>query len=269
MNRRTTAYVSVLSLIALQACGGPEEPPRVELAVLPDSSAVTAVTSDLGYEIELVEARAAVENFSFAIAGEAHTASLWQRVSDALVPTAHAHPGHFQGGDVTGELRGRFILGWLPRSTAALGTATLLAGSYKSANFTFVRAGPDDGIAPDDALLGHTALLRGRATKGTTSVDFVARIDSPEGRQLTGAPFELEVRADSRERLGVRLATRDPLEGDTLFDGLDFAALDGDGDGEVVLEEGSGEAALVDAYNVLRRTFQTHDHFDITASPAG
>lgn len=266
MNRRTVAYVSVLSLFTLHACGSPEEAPRVEMAVATDSSAVAIVTNDLGYEVELTEARATVENLAFTIAGEAHTASLWRKVSDFLIPTAYAHPGHFQGGDVTGELRGRFILNWLPHSNAEIGTATLLAGVYKSANFTFVHASADDGVASDDALLGHTAILRGRATRGATSVEFVALIDSPEGRELIGAPFEFEVKEDSRERLGVRLATQDPLEGDTLFDGLDFAALDTDGDGEVVIEESSSEAAIVDAYNLLRRTFQTHDHFDIKTS---
>ena len=266
MNRRTVAYVSVLSLFALHACGSPEEAPRVEMAVAADSSAVATVTNDLGYEIELTEARAAVENFAFTIAGEAHTASLWQKVSDFLIPTAYAHPGHFQGGDVTGELRGRFVLNWLPQSSAELGTATLLAGVYKSANFAFVHASSDDGVASADALLGHTAVLRGRATRGTTSVEFVALIDSPDGRELIGAPFEFEVKEDSSERLGVRLATQDPLEGGTLFDGLDFAMLDSDGDGQIAIEETSGEMAIVDAYNQLRRTFQTHDHFDIKTS---
>lgn len=266
MNRRTLALVAVQSLFALHACGDPEEAPRVEMALVADSSAVASVTSDLGYEVVLTEARAAVENFAFTIAGEAHTASLGRRVSDFLIPTAHAHPGHFQGGDVTGELRGRFVLNWLPGSGRELGTATLLAGVYKSANFTFIRASVDDGVASDDPLSGHTALLRGRATKNGQGVEFVALLDSPVGRKLIGIPFEFEVLEGSRERLGVRLLVRDPVDGDTLFDGLDFAALDADGDGEILIEEGSGEAASVDAYNVLLRTFQAHDHFDIQAS---
>lgn len=263
MNRRAAGVVTV-SLLVLHACDSAEEAPRVELAVAVDASAVTTVTNDLGYEIALTEARAAVENLAFAVAGEGHTVSLWQQVSDVLVPTAYAHPGHFQGGDVAGELRGRFILNWLPASDAEIGRATLLAGVYKSANFMFIRASAEDGITSDDLLFGHTAILRGQATKGATRIDFVARIDSPEARELIGAPFEYEVTADSRARLGVRLTTADLLEGDTLFDGLDFVALDADGDGQLVIEETSSDTAIVNALNQLRRTFQTHDHFDIT-----
>lgn len=108
------------------------------------------------------------------------------------------------------------------------------------------------------------------------------------------------VKRDTYEVLGVRLLTKDPLEGDTLFDGIDFGALDYDGDGQLTLaEEGSPEtttshfdagtladAGLLEAtdaatapdagppdddakqhldaaYHRLKRTFQTHDHFDI------
>jgi hypothetical protein len=266
MNHRTFLLALLTSFCGLHACASPEEALRVQLSVTADPSGVAQVTSDLGYAIEVTEARAAIENLAFTIAGEAHTASLWRKVSDFLIPTAYAHPGHFQGGDVTGELRGRFIIDWLPGTDAQLGDATLLVGVYKSANFTLIRATEDDGVASDDPLLGHTALLRGRATKGASDITFVALIDSPAGRELIGAPFEFEVKQDSRERLGVRLATVDPLEGDTLFDGIDFAALDSDGDGQVVIEETSTDVGVVEAYNVLRRTFQTHDHFDIKTS---
>lgn len=262
----SAAYVAVLLLLVLTACTSPREAPRAELALASDSSAIQAVTSDLGYEVELTEARAAVENFAFTVAGEAHTTSLWQKLADFVVPNASAHPGHFQGGDVTGELRGRILLNWLPPSGRDLGTATLLPGVYKSAQFTFVRGSVDDGLALDDPLIGHTALLRGRASRGAVSIGFVALIDTPEDRKLIGAPFEMEIKEESRGRLGVRLATRDPLDEGTLFDGLDFGALDGDGDGAVVIEESSDVTAIVDATNRLRRNFQTHDHFDIKAS---
>jgi hypothetical protein len=187
-------------------------------------------------------------------------------VSDFLVRPVHAHPGHYQGGDVTGELRGRFLVNWLPGGERELGSATLLVGSYKSANFIFALAGAEDGVAADDPLFGHTAVLRGRAMKGVSTVDFVAVIDSPEGRALVGAPFELEVKETSREELGIQLVTTDPLEGDSLLDGIDFSALDEDGDGQVSIDPSSSEATTVEAYNLLRRTFQTHDHFEVKAS---
>lgn len=257
-----------LTGLALQACSGPEEAPRVELAVFADASGVTRVTNDLGYSIELSEARVVVENFAFSIAGEAHAASLWQRMASLFVPAVRAHPGHFQSGDITGELRGRFVVNFLPQDESEFGTATLLAGLYKSANFTFTRATLDDGVASDDPLLGHSAWLRGRATKGAAQIDFSVRIDSPVGRELIGIPFEYEVQDASRARLALRLLTQDPLEGDSLFDGLDFAALDADDDGVVELSEDADDAAIASAYLRLRRTFQTHDHFDVQGVPA-
>lgn len=339
----------------------------MRLPVVLDHSGVQTVTTDQGYVVELSGARVLVQDFAFAIAGEAHTASVLERLWGYVVPHAHAHPGHYQGGDVTGELRGRFLLDWLPDAESVnmgkglyqahcaechgefasggavpgggtapaiaahpsidaivregkgempafdfdatqidalqdylaqrLGEATLLVGQYHSVNFTFATATSEDGLETSDHLLQHTAVLHGRATKGETVVNFEVLITSPEGRQLVGAPFVSSIEKDTHESLGVRFNTKDPLEGDTLFDGVDFAALDYDGDGVLVLtEEGRGEAittldasaplsdagpsASVDAasstdvvieptdqlgaaYDLLKRKFQTHDHFDI------
>ena len=43
--------------------------------------------------------------------------------------------------------------------------------------------------------------------------------------------------------------------GDSLFDGIDFGALDTDGDGEVAIEPASA------AHNVLAKTLVRHDHW--------
>lgn len=267
MRRLDVVPVLCVCGVALPACGGPEEAPHVELPVVVDPRGIEPVTTDLGYEVRLTDARVMIENLAFTIAGEAHSASLWKRVSDFLVPPAYAHPGHFQAGDVTGELRGRFELSWLDGSDPALGVATLLVGSYESANFTLLRATEADGFGTDDPLLGHTAVLRGSASKDGTTIDFSVIIDSPEGRELTGAPFDFEVKKTSTEQLGVRLLTEDPLEGDTLFDGIDFSALDQDGDGTLSIGPEATDSTLAEAYNLLRRTFQTHDHFDVRAAP--
>lgn len=262
--------VLVFSALPLSACGQPAEPPRVELPVVVDSSGIETITNDLGYDVTLSDARVMIENIVFTIAGEAHSASLWQRASDFLVPSVWAHPGHFQGGDVTGELRGRFELNWLGDDTGELGSATLLVGNYQSANFTFIRGTEEDGLASDDPLLGHTALLRGAAALDgieTSSIEFTVILDSPSDRELVGAPFDFTVRETTTEELGLRLLTLDPLEDDTLFDGIDFAALDQDGDGEVTIEPSATDSSLVNAYNLIRRNFQTHDHFDVVARP--
>lgn len=250
--------------LPLLSCGEPEEATRVSLPVTVDSSGVQPITTDLGYEVRLTTARVMIEDLQFAIAGEAHT-SLWRQLSELVLPTAYAHPGHFSGGDVTGELPGRFQLNWTD-SAAPLGTATLLVGDYQSANFTFIRGTEADGLTADDPLLGHTALLQGVATKGDSQVAFTVLIDSPEGRVLTGAPFQFDLDGDSDAQLGLRLLTQDPYEDDTLMDGVDFSALDTDGDGQLQIGPDAAETATQDAYNQLRRTFQTHDHFDVQAS---
>lgn len=266
MRKRLFAVRFLLCAWVLPACAGSKEAPQVELPVFADASGISVVTTDLGYVIELSEARASVENFEFTVAGEVHAASIWQRVSALLTARAFAHPGHLQGGDVTGELPGRFILHWLPITNTDLGTATLLTGLYEGANFSFVLSELEDGLVENDPLLGHTAFLRGRATKDGEAVDFVAAIDAPVGRELIGAPFTLAVKESSRERLGIRLLTEVSRGGATLFDALDFAALDADGDGQLRFARDASEPAVVEAYSLLRRRLQTHDHFDVKPS---
>ncbi len=258
-----------LSLVVLAAvsCSSPEEATQVNVPVVVDHTQVEPVTTDLDYEVEVSEAKIMAKDFTFALAGEIHSSTLLHRAYDWLVPTARAHPGHYQGGDITGEMPGRFLLDFLPGEETNLGQASLLVGSYHSANFVFTVASDED-VKEDDPLLGHSALLRGIATKDGKVVSFLALIDSPEDRQLTGIPFEYELEETSDVVLQIRLETVDELEGDTLFDGLDFLELDDDSDGEVEIVPGAESDGLLDAYNLLRRTLQTHDHFEIVAVPS-
>lgn len=253
------------------ACAGAEEATRIAAPVVVDNRGMTPVSTDLGYDVSLSEARLVVDDFEFTIAGEAHTASLWQQLADGLgelvVPSAHAHPGHYQGGDVTGELPGHFILDLIAGNPAPLGMAELIVGTYQAANFTFGKATEADGLPAGDPLIGHTAHLVGRAIKGGVEHTFRIEIDAPDDRQLVGAPFEAALDESTPVTLGFELMTLDPLEGDTLFDGIDFGALPL-ANGAVELKSTSGERSVVDAYDNLRRTLLTHDHFKIGASGA-
>lgn len=256
--------LGVCVLVALlPACSEAVEAERVDLPIVTDGYGMDRVTTDLGYEIELSSGLVVAKDLQFAIAGEAH-ASWLHWLSDALVPQAHAHPGHFQAGEVTGELPGRFLLRFASGEQHELGTATLLAGKYRSANLTFGRA-DEEVVAQDHPLLGHTALLRGRATREGNAFEFTVRIDSPPDRQLVGIPFTVDVTKFSRGPLALRLLTRDPLENDTLFDGIDFALLDVDADGRVDIEQASADTASAAACNTIRRVLQTHDHFSVQA----
>lgn len=244
---------------ALWACSDAQEADRVELRVVADAVELVPVTTDLGYAVDLSAASIAIDNLKFTVAGETH-ASLGRWLSELLLPPAHAHPGHFQGGEVTGELRGHFVLRFAPGEVQTLGTATLLVGTYKSVNLTLSRADAES-VEEGDPVAGHTAVLSGTAAREDANIAFDVVMDSPEGRELVGIPFEEEVTADTRNALALRFGPLDRLEMDTLFDGIDFALLDADGDGYVSIDPAATDEAIVDAYNTIRRAFQSHDHF--------
>jgi hypothetical protein len=74
-----------------------------------------------------------------------------------------------------------------------------------------------------------------------------------------GLPLALDLGAGGEQdvELGLELFTHDPIEGDTVFDGLDFAMLDDDGDHVIVIEPDT------EAYNLLRRSTQAHDYYGV------
>jgi hypothetical protein len=267
-----------LSSCVLLLAGCPaSEAPRVELPVVVDSSGLSTAVTDLGFGVAFEQARVTVADLRFTTAGEVHEshpsdggAQLLGRLMEAFLPSAHAHPGHSQGGEVIGELPGTFVIDFAGEDGRELGLATLITGDYTAINFVFGRAGVDE-VAQTDELFGHTALLRGIATPAQgDAVAFTVVIDSPLDRELVGAPFEATVDELGTFEIGLRMLGSDPQEGDHLFDGIDFAALDeldGAQDGVLLLVDPETlnpppPAALADAYFQIRREFQTHDLFD-------
>lgn len=246
------------------ACSPATEVARVTLLVESARPPSTVVTTDLGYSVELEEAWMVVSNLEFTIAGELHTSSGFERWRGFWLGTAQAHPGHFEGGEVTGRLEGRFVIDLLGGGQA-LGSATLLAGNYEGMNFTFERGGVVDGLDDTKALFGHTALLRGRASKEHDSIRFRLALDSPQGRRLVGVPFVQHLGPHSTGVIRLRFELEDALEGDTFFDGIEFAALDRTEDGLVWIDAQATEESVVASYNRLLRTLQTHDHFGLEA----
>ncbi len=233
-------------------CGASEEAPVVDLSVVASSGGVAAAASDLGYTITVTTMRAAVRNFEFTIEGETHQDIRCPQGALCAGPDL-AHPGHLAGGTVTGELRGDFLVDWT-QDGEALGVATLIVGDYHGANFTFRRASEEDGLDAADPLLGHTAHLAGTATKDAHDYPFEAVIDIDEDTPMIGMPFEYVLVEEEQPTLAVEALIVDPVEGDTLFDAIDFAALT-DGEGAVSIEPGQ------DAHNILKRQIQVHDHY--------
>lgn len=235
-----------LFALSLASCTPSQEAARVELPVAVDGGALVDAATDLGWQVRLDVARIALGDLEFTIQGEMHVAArLWRLV----VPHAWAHPGHYAGGDVTGALPGSFVADWLAGDGQELGRAELLAGTYNGCNLALRRA---DELPADDPLSGHTAHFAGVASKDGLDIAFTAVLDVDPGAAVIGAPFELTVDAATTATLGLRLRARDPETGVHLFDGLDFAALDPDGDGSVTI------APDDPAHNVARRALQSH-----------
>lgn len=244
----------ILAVSAAFACANSQEAERVKLPVEVDGSRLTDTVTDLGYTVHLETARLAIGDVEFTIRGEMHgaTASLW----NVLVPTAWAHPGHYAGGEVTGALPGPFVLDWLAGDGVSLGEAELIVGDYSGFNITLRRA---DELPDGDPLRGHTAYFAGVATKDGAPIAFTAALDIDEGVQVVGAAFEDNVAEGSAGPLRFQMVSRDEVEGDTLFDGLDFAALDDDGDGAVTIVPGD------EAHNIFRRALPSHAFYYMIA----
>lgn len=257
MMRAVGAFAAVV-LGSWAACGG-EEAVVVEVAVVVDASGITPVTTDLGYVVTVTEARAVIGDLAFTTEGELHAGrGAWEDVVALVVGTARAHPGHYAGGEVIGELPGRYAIDWLDDG-AAIGTASLLAGRYSGANLAYFDADAGvDGLAADDPLVGHGLLLAGEATRGTDVVAFTALLTIADAGGVVGAPLDVTIGEGTTVTLGVALTLQDPFEPDTLFDRVDFAALDADGDGVIVIAPGGA------AHNALRRAAVAHDFYGIT-----
>lgn len=232
--------------------------PRVDLdvVVLP---AQDNFTNDNDTTIQLAEARMALETIEFTTEGEMHArAGAAPALYDLIVPTAFAHPGHSAGGEVVGELAGRYVVDFLD-SGAVLGLATLLSADYTGANFGFSVAEAGDGLEADDPIIGHTFVLAGTATRDGIEVEFVAYVDQDEDRSIIGLPLDFEATESSTEQLGLRFDPVDVIEGDTVFDGIDIVSLDDDHDGFVELSSSENS----DAWANLRRNLQVHDHYAV------
>ena len=250
------ALAGVLPLALLGGCAFDSElAARTPARIIVAGEGVTAIDNDLGYHVELARCRVAIDTLEFTTNGEMH-ASLLGPLWDLVVPDAVAHPGHSAGGEVVGELPGRHVFDWRDDG-ALIGEATLLDTQYNGANFSFSRARVEDGIAPDDPIVGHTFQIVGTASLGDESWEVSVLLDQDEGRRVVGLPLDIDPSGDEEVELGLELFTRDPIEGDTLFDGLDFAMLDDDGDHVIVIEPDT------EAYNLLRRSTQSHDYYGV------
>lgn len=240
-----------LGVVVAAGCGDAIETPRVDLPVRVDPTPLLPSMSDLGYVVETDLVHLDFEDLEFSMAGDFHVRFTPPRFP-SLISTAWAHPGHLQDGEITGALSGHFALDW--PSDARLGMATLLAGQYASANLTFAYdSGPQ---------LGATGWLHGRATRDGATYPFEIVYSAPQGRDLVGIPCEGDVTPEREADLVMQFLPTDPYEQDSLYDGLDFAALAPDDGGTLRLDD-RAEGLALEAFYRVQRTLLSHDHYRI------
>lgn len=243
MNRLQTLVLP----FALIACGGSEGASTVDLPVTTAAGPMEEATTDLGYTIDLTRVRIAVSQIQFTIEGELH---------EKPGGTLRHHPGHYAGGEVTGELPGDFILEWNGAAQPDLGLATLITGDYQGANFLFRAAAAGDGLDGSDPMIGHAFHITGTVSKDGTTRDLDMLFDVETDTQIVGAVFEDVIGAATAQRLDINFYPVDPYEGDTAFDGVDYFTLPLTGNA-IEIRPGTAE------HNVIRRTITTHDHYGV------
>lgn len=261
-------YKKVLEMVALifmllgaaPTCApGGEEPVAVSLPVLCDGTASRYLVNDQGWQVQIDILRMAVRDFTFTIQGETH-ASLFRSISDVLVPSAHAHPGHSAGGEVTGAMPGNFILDFSSGVLSPIGTGTLLVGEYEGFNLYFRVANSDDGLDAADPLLGHGVYIKGTAQKEKVVIPFSAVIDEPVDGSMDGGVFAHIVKEGTQAPLILTFADWVSLEDEsqeTIFDGIDFLSLETDAQGDVSIEPGSA------SHNMIMKQIVIHDYWEM------
>lgn len=238
------------------SCSLASEPPQLEATIVTSSAQLEPVTTNLGYEVELYSLRIAIRDIEFMRGGEEHAHEPRFRLRDLFVKTAHAHPGHGVGGEVVGELSGDRIAHWTG-DDVVLGDALLLAGEFYGASFSLREAGEDEGLDPDDPLVGHTAHLKGTATRDGESIEFEATIsiEDPDDEPPLDVVFQAEILEEGAHRIAFEVLATD-FFGRTLFDGVDFDALAGD-DEALVIAPGDP------AHDRVRNRLRSHDYYEM------
>ncbi len=249
----------------------PEEAARVRVDVLVDGEAAALpVTTDLGYEVRLTSARVVIEDPVFTTGGETHgdrgllplMGAALRSGWSALVPDAMAHPGHYAGGEIIGELTGRFVFDWVADDGMVLGTADLLEGSYEGVNFGLSHGEAVDGLDEGDPLLGSSALFEGEVSRDGETRTFSALIVQDADVAVIGGIFQYELRDGQDLTLHLAFLPSPDTTDATPYDGIEFFA-----DENASATEGHVELLPESPDdNRLRKALQSHDFYAVTVT---
>ncbi len=208
--------LALVLLAAVAACDAGTGGRRVQLDVgvrstVDEGSRTLRFVNDEGWAVELEQACVAVGPFTFwENAGALWSRSLPRRLYDALVPSAHAHPGadHFNGGQVQSEWTYQIALDLVRQRSLDLGTVEGLAGRSRSISIDLQPPRPSI-LGDATCLRGHHAYVVGTATRASVTVAFEGGLDLPASvtdRVVSGVPVEADL--DDGVRLTVVLDPR-------------------------------------------------------------
>lgn len=219
-------YLGAGALVS--ACGEPSTGGRrVSIATRArgDIAKNAVVETSLGWSIEVTRARLALDTLYYVSGPPAGLV----RCSDGIfsIPTAQAHPGHYDSGDVLGEFQGPVTLDLLAPEQV-LGEDGGVSGLALSAVITLGSLGGDDGTL--------AVVLEGVAARGDTTLPFRATIeraaiDNPTSHlpEIDGCPLEAgAIKGDGTVLLEVGVAV--------WLDNIDFAEVSVPESGLALLE---------------------------------
>lgn len=213
--------------VLLGGCGAPStggERVTLTTRARSDISDNPVVANSLGWQVEVTRAELALEHIYY-VSGPA--AVLAQSHGLFAVRSAHAHPGHYDAGDVLGELRGPLTLDLLARE-ARLGEGGGVTGRARSAVVALGSLGGDDGTL--------AVVLEGEASQADIAIPFRAAVErtaienaTSHLPEIAGCPLDDgEIESDTTVLLEVAVGV--------WLDQIDFAEISVPESGLAVLE---------------------------------
>ncbi|RKH34280.1 hypothetical protein D7Y13_18480 [Corallococcus praedator] len=194
------ALVAGVHACGLSGTGGRSITFRMGLrtAMAPGEDTVGVFTTDTGWRVALTTARMVLGPiYLFEKASPLQPQALLRRVSDLLLPTAHAHEGDFfSGGRVLGEWDREVVFDLLaqPGQARVLGHSPGIAGLARS--LSLLLQPPSRALgAEGDVMEGRTLFLEGVATQAEARVPFRLAMDFPPPVELQRVDF-VPIQAD-------------------------------------------------------------------------
>jgi hypothetical protein len=199
-----SALLGGVSACGLSGTGGRAITFRMGLraAVAPGEATPGEFTTDTGWRVRLTSGMMVLgpiylfENAS-PLQSQAAAPRLPRRLSEWLLPTAHAHETFFSGGRVLGEWDREVVFDLMAEGgqTRVLGRSPGIAGVVRS--FSLVLQPPSKALGAEAAAMnGRSVLLAGTAVRQEQRVPFRVAMDFPpplELQRVDFVPIEVEL----------------------------------------------------------------------------